>query len=174
MLIDFFNTVASLKKVPRQGWVDKMGLERPESVSDHTFSVTAMSLVLSETQNLDTLRVLKMSLIHDLAESITGDLTPNQIEKQEKAKLEQTAMEKILQELPDDLRGQFSEVWREFVDRKTPESILVHEADKLEMALQAKIYEKSGHSPVRPFLQSAESGIQSPKLKELFTKIANQ
>ncbi|MDH3501691.1 MAG: HD domain-containing protein, partial [Nitrosopumilus sp.] len=71
MLLDFFNTVINLKNIPRQGWIDKLGLETPESVSDHTFSMTVMSLIFSEIQKLDTLKVLKMSLIHDLTESFT-------------------------------------------------------------------------------------------------------
>jgi putative hydrolase of HD superfamily len=136
--------------------------------------MAVMSLIFSDIQKLDTLRVLKMSLIHDLVESITGDLTPNQITKTEKAKLEQTTMEKILQDLPEDLRNPFSEIWQEFVDKRTPESILVHEVDKLEMALQAKIYEKNGDYSIQSFLQSAENEIKDPKLKELFTKIINQ
>jgi len=41
------------------------------------------------------------------------------------------------------------------------------------MALQAKIYEKEGHSQekLESFFESANTGITDPKLKELFTKI---
>jgi len=49
----------------------------------------------------------------------------------------------------------------------------VHQIDKLEMALQAKIYKKDGHSQekIESFLESARADITDPKLKELFTKI---
>lgn len=174
MLLDFLNSIANLKTIPRQGWIDKLGLEKPESVSDHTYSLTMMSLIFSEIQKLDTLRVLKMSLIHDLAESHTGDLTPSEISKEEKSKLEKSTMEKILQDLPDDIGDQLSQIWNEFLEQKTPESILVHELDKLEMVLQAKIYEKNGHFNIQSFLQSAEIEIKNPTLKELFGKIIDQ
>jgi len=174
LLLDFFNTVINLKNIPRQGWIDKLGLETSESVSDHTFSMTVMSLIFSEIQKLDTLKVLKMSLIHDLTESLTGDLTPNQISKQEKIKLEKITMNKILQDLPKELQAQLLVIWDEYLEQKTPESIMVHELDKLEMALQAKIYEKKGNFDIQSFLDSAEQGIKNRKLKELFTKIINQ
>jgi len=41
------------------------------------------------------------------------------------------------------------------------------------MVLQAKIYEKDGHSKekLESFFESAKIDITNPKLKELFTKI---
>ena len=44
------------------------------------------------------------------------------------------------------------------------------------MALQAKIYQKSGKSmgDIEPFLESAKRSITDKKLKELFTKIIEE
>ncbi len=49
----------------------------------------------------------------------------------------------------------------------------MHQIDKLEMALQAKIYEKDGYSKDKldSFFESARIDITDTKLKELFTKI---
>ncbi len=49
----------------------------------------------------------------------------------------------------------------------------MHQIDKLEMALQAKVYEKDGHSQekLEAFFESAKTDITDPKLKELFTEI---
>ena len=87
LLLDFFNIIANLKTIPRQGWIDKLKIENPESVSDHTFSMSVMAMIFSDIQKLDTLKVLKMSLLHDIAESYTGDITPEQIPKEEKTNL---------------------------------------------------------------------------------------
>ncbi|QUC65445.1 HD domain-containing protein [Nitrosopumilus sp. K4] len=174
MLLDFFNIVCNLKKVPRQGWIDKLGLKKPESVSDHTFSMTMMGLIFSEIKKLDSQKVLKMCLIHDLAESITGDLTPEQISKDEKRVLEKNTMEQILNKLPENIKTQFLDSWNEFLERNTPEAKLVHEIDKLEMVLQAKIYEKSNGVDVTSFLESSEKEIKYLELKELFRKITEQ
>jgi len=47
MIIDFFRTVVNLKKISRQGWIDKVSIENPESVADHSYSMAMMSMVIS-------------------------------------------------------------------------------------------------------------------------------
>lgn len=174
MLLDFFNTVANLKTISRQGWIDKLGINNPESVSDHTFSLTVMTLIFAELQKLDTEKAIKMSLIHDLAESKIGDFMPDQLPKIQKNKLETDAMKNILNDLPPNLRNDMFNLWNEFLEQKTPESLLIHDLDKLEMALQAKIYEKRFGCNIQIFLDSAETQISNPKIKELFMKITQQ
>lgn len=174
MLLDFFNIVANLKNIPRQGWIEKLNIEKPESVSDHTFSLSIMAMIYSDIQKLDTLRVLKMSLLHDIVESITGDLTPEQITKEEKILLENKTFRDIIKQLPKEFSNEFLKIWEEFQENLTAESKLVHDLDKLEMALQAKIYEKKGFKNITSFFNSAEKQIQNNELKEMFRKIINQ
>ena len=68
---------------------------------------------------------------------------------------------------------EYAEIWKEYQNQISVESQFVHQIDRLEMALQAKMYEKSGSSKenIATFLQTAKSDITHPKLKELFTKI---
>ena len=84
MIEEFFKITTNLKKIPRKGWTTKLGISSPESVADHTFSMSTIAMVLADLQKLNTEKVLKMSLLHDIAESITGDLTPDDISKDEK------------------------------------------------------------------------------------------
>ncbi|MGI0002847.1 MAG: HD domain-containing protein, partial [Nitrosopumilaceae archaeon] len=77
MLEDFFDQVIGLKSIHRKGWAKKVGINEPESVADHTYSMALMSVVLAELQALDVQKVATMSLIHDLAESLVGDYTPD-------------------------------------------------------------------------------------------------
>jgi len=69
----------------------KLGLKNPESVADHAYCVAAIAMVLSDSKKLDSEKILKMAILHDLAESITGDLTPEDGPKQKK---EDAAMKK--------------------------------------------------------------------------------
>jgi putative hydrolase of HD superfamily len=174
LLLDFFNIIANLKNIPRQGWIDKLNIEKSESVSDHTFSLTMMAMIYSDIQKLDTLKVLKMSLLHDVVESITGDLTPEQITKEEKVLLENKTFRDIIKKLPKEFSDDFLKIWKEFQENLTAESKLVHDVDKLEMALQAKIYEKKGFKNTKSFFNSAEKQIQNKELKEMFRQIINQ
>ena len=100
MILNFFQRVMELKTVPRQGWKDKLGLNDVESVAEHTYSTAILSMIFSDLHGFDTEKIIKMALIHDLAESVIGDLTPNQIPKNKKNKLENTTMKQILKNLP--------------------------------------------------------------------------
>ena len=176
MILDFFQIASSLKKIPRQGWIDKLGLSAPESVADHCYSMALMSMIISDIEEYDSEKILKMVLIHDLAESITGDLTPEQINKERKRRYEDKSFLEIIQKFPEPLRKKYLEIWKEYQENTTKEANLVHQIDKLEMVLQAKIYEKEGHSKekLKPFFESAKEEITNPKLKELFRKIVEE
>ena len=85
-----------------------------------------------------------------------GDFMPEQIGYDKKSELENYAMSEILESLPQKIQDNYQNIWDEFLSRETPESKLVYELDKLEMALQAKIYEKDvDPEKVKPFIISA-------------------
>ncbi len=173
MILDFFKTAANLKKIPRQGWMDKLSIESPESVADHSYSMAMIGMLISDLQNYNSEKILKMILLHDLAESKIGDYTPKQLSKEKKDKLENNAFHEIIKNLPDLIKSQYLQIWQEYQENNSPESKIVHQIDKLEMALQAKIYEKDGYSQekLESFFESANTDIIDPKLKELFTEI---
>jgi putative hydrolase of HD superfamily len=135
--------------------------------------MAVMGMVLSDLENYNSEKILKMILLHDLAESEIGDYIPGEISIEGKRELEDNAFAKILEELPDTIKLQYQKIWKEYLDEKTDESKFVHEIDKLEMALQAKSYEKDGQpkEKLSAFLETAENNITHPKLKELFRKI---
>lgn len=172
MIKDFFEIATNLKTIPRQGWIDKVGITSPESVADHVFSTTIMAMVFGDLLQLDTSKLLKMSLLHDLSESITGDITPEKMSKDEKIKLENKTMKGILENLPNDLQEKYSNIWNEIIDNNSLESKLLHELDKLEMALQAITYSKSfPDKSFAVFLDSASSSITNPELKKIFNSL---
>jgi putative hydrolase of HD superfamily len=155
--IRFFQFVLQLKYVKRAGWVSKVRVSDPESVADHTYSMCAISMVLSDMMRLDTERVMKMVILHDLAESITGDYMPGQINKKQKLLQEKKAMNLILYCLPADIRSDYKKIWQEYNSNKTDVARFVHRVDKLEMMLQAKQYTKQGYpyTLLDQFLNSA-------------------
>ncbi len=173
MILDFFKTAVNLKNIARQGWIDKLSIENPESVADHSYSMAIMGMVISDLENYDSEKILKMILLHDLAESKIGDYTPNQISKENKTKIENNAYDEIINMLPDAIKLQYGEIWGEYQKQESPESKIVYQIDKLEMVLQAKMYQKKGAptEAVVSFFKSAESEIIHPKLKEIFQRI---
>ncbi|MBK9474633.1 MAG: HD domain-containing protein [bacterium] len=74
--LDMLMQANRLKTTPRTGWFQR-GVPSPESVADHSHGVALISLALlgSVPDKLDRAKVLAMAIAHDLAESVTGDLS---------------------------------------------------------------------------------------------------
>ena len=173
LILDFLNIAANLKTIPRQGWIDKLAIKNPESVADHTYSMAIIGMILSDSQKYNTQKILKMILLHDLAESITGDFTPKQKSKDEKIILENKTMENIMSHLPENLQKQYLVIWDEYQKNNSKEANFVHQIDKLEMALQAKIYseEKNSVQELSSFFNSAKKGITDSNILKLFNQL---
>ena len=172
MISEFFFQIAGLKKLPRSGWKIKLGLVDSESVAEHSYMMSVMSMVLADMKSLNSEKVIKMSILHDWAESKIGDFMPNEIGYDKKSELENYAMTEILELLPQKIQSDYQDMWNEFLVSDTPEARLVHELDKLEMALQAKIYEKDiDPEKIKPFIISAVEQIIDPDVKKILVDI---
>lgn len=166
-----FEFILKLKTIPRSGW-QRIGIASPESVADHAYSVAAIAMILSDAKKLDTAKILKMAILHDLAESITGDLTPKDGPRSKKIRLENAAMKKILSHFDKKIQKQYWSVWAEYQKSSSKEAKLLHDVDKLEMALQARLYSKSyKKQKLAPFFDSAKKHIQDLDVKKLLNKI---
>ena len=141
----FFKLSGLLKNEKRKGWILKTGIKEPESVADHTFRMTLMAMIIGDINNLDTCKMIRMAILHDLGEAITGDLLPQ--EKINKKQEEENAMEQILNLLPKKISMQYSSVWRELKMGLSLEAKLVKQIDRFEMAFQALEY--SGVSNIK-------------------------
>ena len=146
-LTRFLKLAGRLKKAPRRGWVINVGVANPESVADHTFRMVLLAMLLGDLRGLDTEKMMRLALIHDLGESLTGDITPLDSDRIEtKEKEENTAIEKIFSNLPSKLKEKYLQLWGELKSGLSIEAKLISEMDKLEMALQASEYMEEGYS----------------------------
>jgi len=173
-LLKFFKEVRKLKDIERSGWVER-GVKKPESVADHCFITTLMVMVLSSgRKDIDIDKAVRMTLIHDIAESRVGDimLWTKEISKEEKHSREEEALGKMLKNLDPNQAEQYLSLWTEFEEGKTKEARFVREVDKLEMILQAVDYHKSkrGEKDIEPFFENVEF-IKDPELIELIKNI---
>ena len=172
MISNFFFQIANLKNIPRTGWKTKLHISNPESVADHSYMMTVMAMIMSDIKNLNTEKIIKMSLLHDWAESKIGDFMPDEIAPDKKIALEENAMNEILGILPNPVKDDYSTIWNEYQDMVSSESKLVHEIDKLEMALQAKIYEKdTDPEKIKLFVTSAVEQVLDNDLKKILSEI---
>ena len=172
MISDFFFQIAGLKKLPRSGWKIKLGLTDSESVAEHSYMMSVMAMVLSDIKELNTEKILKMSILHDWAESKIGDFMPDEISSEKKTELEEYAMSEILDDLPSKIKNDYYDIWNDYKDSSSKEAKFVHELDRLEMALQGKIYEKEDDpEKIKPFLTTAVEQIMDDDLKKILIEI---
>ena len=154
-LVTLLDRATDLKLLPRTGWL-LAGIAQPESVAAHSFATALLALSLAETINLDpaaeglaapldVARVVRLALLHDLAESLVTDLPKRSaalLGATAKHAAEDAAMAELLTGLPHAEADRA--LWAEYDAAATPEARVVKDADKLEMVHQALRYEATG------------------------------
>ena len=178
-LLAVLTDVGRLKTLRRAGWV-RSGVEEPESVADHSYRLAMLALLIAPRLGLDIDRLVRLALLHDLAEARIGDLTPaDRVAPADKAAREDAAFSEIVSGLSESKA--LVELWRDYETGGTPEARIVRQLDKLEMALQALEYEQtavagSGAAQLQPgwadeFFASARAALREPLLIELYDRI---
>lgn len=145
-VINYYVTCNKLKDTIRTGWKDwNVQKERLESVAEHIFGVQMLAIAMkSEYQyDIDILKVIYMLAIHELGETVIGDLTQFQISKEEKELIEHKAVHQILDGLLDG--DKIEELFLEFDAHSTKEAMFAYQCDKLECDLQCKLYDEKGY-----------------------------
>ena len=134
-----------LKNTIRTGWVDwQVKRERIESVAEHIYSTQMLAIAMASEYGyqLDLPKVLFMLAVHELGETVIGDLTPFQIDPSEKEKREHEAVHEILAGL---LGGEeIEKLFLEFDAHETAEACFAYQCDKLECDLQCRLYDEEG------------------------------
>lgn len=175
-LVYFLSLIGKLKNLERKGWRNKVGIERPESVAEHSFRTAMISFLLAELEGTDASKSGLMALIHDLPEIITGDLTPEEGLERDKVEEERKAISMVAGMLPGKFKEKVKGFWEEFEDMKSKESKIVKDSDKLEMAFQALDYAREGYPKelLSEFLDSAERGLTMESSKEILEVIRRE
>lgn len=181
-----------LKQLRRTGWLDRgLPVAEVETVAAHLYRTALLAwLAAAGDPSLDRDRVLKLALIHDLAEAITGDPAPYRPEEippvsdpaarqaffsvrhrrtagdaRRKRAAEDAAFTAITRGLPDAIHDELSDLWREYEAGMTPEARFVKEADTLEAYLQSREYLRDASElPVSGFADMAANDIHHPAL----------
>jgi len=171
-LIEALYEINHLKQLFRKGWLRNIPSEKCESVAEHTFGMAMMAWLLANEffPELNQEKVLKLSLIHDIAEVYAGDTTPyDGLTSEEKSTRELEALKKIFSSLPNG--DSYIALWEEFENGSSAEARFVKQIDRLEMALQAAVYEHQQGLELEEFFDSAAQSIHTPALKDLLDEI---
>ena len=126
-----------------------------------------------EFRSLDTDRVLRMCLIHDLGEAFTGDIPAFSKSAQDEGR-EQGLYEDWIAQFPPANRAQFQALLAEMTALATPEAKLYKALDKLEAVIQHNEASLDSWLPLEYDLQRTygQEAVQfSPYLRALKAEI---
>lgn len=193
-LFSFFKLCGELKHLKRTGWVANH-VREPETVAGHMYRMAMMTFLFGEGDcvitpetatdvpnrggvgKVDRERCMRMALVHDLAESIVGDIAPHQgIAKTEKYRMEMEAMEHIRTLVPAEVGTELYELWKEYEEGTTAEALLVKDLDAFDMIFQALEYEKSQNRPLelQQFFDSTRERFQNPVVKKWVSELRKE
>ena len=127
--ISFLSVIEKLKCNTRHSWTSS---GRAESVAEHSWRLAVMALLCAdEFPKLDINKVIKMCLIHDFGEALTGDV-PSFWKTDKHEEEEQQAIESLLGRLPEQLRSEFGALFAEMEAKETQEAKLYKALDNME------------------------------------------
>lgn len=111
---------------------------RTESTAEHTWRLALLALVFEdELKGLNFTRVLKMCLVHDLGETLSGDIPATEKQNHPNKDIqERNDLLQLTQSLDEPLRSSLLGLWEEYEAGQTQEAIAVKALDKLETILQ--------------------------------------
>ena len=127
--IDFLGRIEKLKCNTRHSWTT---CGSRESVAEHSWRLAVMALLCAdEYPGLDINKVIKMCLVHDFGEAITGDV-PSFLKTEEHEKSEERAIAELLSGLPEKTREEMTELFSEMDAMETDEARLYKALDNME------------------------------------------
>ncbi|KZT25142.1 HD domain-containing protein [Neolentinus lepideus HHB14362 ss-1] len=162
-MVAFFHMLERLKTQKRTGWVD-----HGNSISDHMYRMAILAMCTSD-QRLDVSKCVMMAIVHDLAEAQVGDISPREgIPKAEKHRLEAEAMYNFVHEMLHDSAAaqRIYALWQEYEEGVSDEARFVKDLDRLEMALQAREYEKRHSRDLQGFFDSSIPHLRHPEVQK--------
>lgn len=128
-LIDFLNVIEKLKCNTRHSWTSS---GRQESVAEHSWRLAVMAMLCAdEYPDLDINKVIKMCLIHDFGEAITGDIPAFYKTSQHEAEEDQ-AVSALLSKLPNPIQEEMTALFAQMNAMDTDEARLYKALDNME------------------------------------------
>lgn len=163
---DFLFEAGMLSKTPRSGFFFLGSGE--QSVAEHINRVCYVGLTLAKiAENVDTSKVLKMCLFHDLAETRVSDL--NYVHQKYTERHEDWAIKDLTSTLffGEEING----VLEEYEKRESKESKIAKDADNLELVLSLKEQADIGNERAESWIKNAVKRLKTEEAKLLAEQI---
>lgn len=159
-IIRLCHEAGHLKRSRRTGWW-VAGITDPESVAEHSWRTAVIAYFIALAEGADPERTVTMAVLHDLAETRTGDI--EYVGRHYvTAESDQTIAKDQSADLPAAMTDAFLAVIRQLEDRASAETACLRDADKLECLLQAREYQRQGHGDVQTWIDNMAAAVRTP------------
>ncbi|MGJ8570675.1 MAG: HD domain-containing protein [Hoeflea sp.] len=133
-VLAFLDQANRLKDTLRSGHTPE---GRQESTAEHSWRLCLLAILFSDKlEGVDLLRLIKICIVHDLGEAISGDVPAvDQRAGDDRAARERADLIKLCTPLPADLKTEIISLWDEYAEAASPEAVLAKGFDKIETML---------------------------------------
>ncbi len=173
-LIEFMGVIEKLKCNTRHSWTSS---GRRESVAEHSWRLAVLAMLCAdEYPDLDMDKVIRMCLVHDLGEALTGDV-PSFEKTEQNEMTEAEAWSTLLSLLPEPYASEFGALYAEMEAKQTPEAQLYKALDNMEAVLSHNEASLDTWIPLEYTLNltyGEENAAFSPYTRELRAALAAQ
>lgn len=166
-IVNFFFEVLSLKMQPRSGF-QRAGIRNPDSVAEHSFCAAEIAYFLAKIEKADIFKTVLMTLFHDNGEARVGDSNLIQKGYMNSDRAESRAFFDQIKGLNGD--KELEQIYSEYLEQKTKEAKITNDADRLELAIQSKVYLEQGHKIAKLWIENIK-GLLKTKTAKDFLKI---
>ena len=131
--IEFMNVMERLKDNTRHSWTSG---GRRESVAEHSWRTALMALfVKDEFPEADMDKVIRMCLLHDIGEAVTGDIPTFEKTADDEA-AERRALDALIGGLPAPWTSELRALFAEMEAQESAEARIYKSLDRMEAILQ--------------------------------------
>lgn len=144
------------------------------NLAEHHFRMFWIAMIIAAGEkDVDTGKIAKMVLIHDIAESRTGDV--DYISRQYVERNEELGIHDMLE--GTSIKKEFLELWREYEDRQTLEAKIVKDADTLDVDFELHEFAAQGvtlEKELRTQRNKVSKSLFTYTAKTLYAELENE
>jgi len=163
-LTSFFFEIGTLRKIARSHRQNLLTDDLSDNIASHSFRSTIIGYFLAKEIGVDSDKVMKMCLIHDIEESRAGD--QNWVHKKYIKVFEDEIRREQLGKMPHS--KELLDLSKEYDERKSLEAKVAKDADLLDQILLLREYEWMGNKEAKRWLD------KKSYLKIIYNQITRQ
>jgi putative hydrolase of HD superfamily len=162
--IEFLYEIGTLRLTQRQ-WKRFLNPDFA-NLADHHLRVIWTALTIAKYEKADANKVMKMALVHDIAESRTGDV--DYLSRQYVERNSELGLEDMVKDIS--LEKELLDLQKEYEERKTLEAKIVKDADNLDIDFELQEQKVRGFHLEKTWQEQRQYVYE----KKLYTKTARR